>query len=118
MYLDVYNYNCCYVCPLAKCFVGHTTELLEYSWISLRSFGFKDCLCSNFQHIKTENDGHFQILYSEQLNSGLSVTIMHFNQAFDISLNWRFSDSTGDFFSDNISLNRQYFSQQEIFFQD
>ena len=29
-------------------------EWLEYSWIHLRSFGSKDCLLSNFQHIKTE----------------------------------------------------------------
>ena len=41
-----------------------------------------DCLNAKFQHIETEKDGHFQILYSEQLNSGLSVTIMQFNQVF------------------------------------
>ena len=41
-------------CPSAKCNYGHETEWLEYSWILLRSFGFKDCLHSNFQHIKTD----------------------------------------------------------------
>ena len=55
-------------------FIGavHTTELLEYSWISLRSFGFKDHLYSNFHHIKTEKDGHFQNLY---LNSWTQVCL-------------------------------------------
>ena len=88
------NHSCCWICPSAKCYIGHTTEWLEYSWIPLRYLGFKDCLYANFQHIETEKDGHFQILYSEQLNSGLSVTIMQFNQVF-CSI-W------------------QYFSQQEI----
>ena len=80
--MKVYNHSCCCVRPSAMCNVAHATEWLEYSWIPLRSFGFKDCLYSNFQHIKTEKDGHFQILYSEQLNSDLPVTIMEFNQVF------------------------------------
>ena len=50
--------------------------------IHLRSFGNYDCLYSNFQHIKTELHCSFQILYSNQLKSGLSVKIMHFNQVF------------------------------------
>ena len=84
MYLTVYNHNCSCVRPSAKCNVGlgHATEWLEYSWIPLRSFGFKDCLYANVQQIGTEKDGHFQILYSEQLNLGMSVTIMQFNQVF------------------------------------
>ena len=64
MYLGVYIHSCSFDCFSTKCYVGHTTEGLEYRWIPLRSFGFKDCLYSNFQHIKTEKDGHFQILYS------------------------------------------------------
>ena len=67
----MYNYSCSCVCPSAKCNrdVGHTTKWLEYSWIPLRSFGFKDCLYANFQHIKTEKDQHFQVLYSMIQNS-------------------------------------------------
>ena len=58
----IWVYSCSCVCPSTKCYVGHATEWLEYSWISLRSFGFKYCLYSNFQN--------------------LSVTIMDFNQVF------------------------------------
>ena len=76
--------------------VGHATEWLEYSWIPWRSFGFKDCLYSNFQHITTEKDGRFQVLYSEQLNSGLSVTIMQFQSILVFHLTIFLS--TGDFF--------------------
>ena len=54
MYLKVYNHSCHCVCPSAKSDVGHGTEWLQCSWIPLRSIGFKDCMYSNFQHIKTE----------------------------------------------------------------
>ena len=58
IYLGVNNYSSSCVCPSAKCNFGHSTEWLEYNWIPLISFGFKNCLYSNFQHIKTEKDGH------------------------------------------------------------
>ena len=63
--------------------VGYTTKRLDYSWVHLRSFGIKDCLFSNFQHIKTEKHMNFQIfkLYSRQLISDLSN-----NHAFQSSL--------------------------------
>ena len=49
LYLKVYNHSCSCVCPSAKFHVGNTTKWLEYSWIPLRLFGFKDCLYTNFQ---------------------------------------------------------------------
>ena len=97
MYFKVYNHSCSCVCPSAKCDVGHATEWLEYSLIPQRSFGFKDCWYANFQHIKTEKDGHFQILYSGQLNAGMSVQSCNSIKSCVPS--------------DNISLNRRFFSQ-------
>ena len=42
-----YHSSSCF-CRSAEFDVGHATECLEYSLIPLRSFGIKDCLCSNF----------------------------------------------------------------------
>ena len=71
-------------CPSSmKYNIGYTTKLLDCSWVHLRSFGIKDCLFSNFQHIKTEKHMNFQIfkLYTRQLISALSN-----NHAFQSSL--------------------------------
>ena len=47
--------------------VGHATGCQEYNWIykhSLKIIQHQDCLCSNFQNIKTELQvWNFKILY-------------------------------------------------------
>ena len=72
----MYNHSCSCVYPPAKCYIQNGWTW-EYSWIPSRSFGFKDYLYSNFQHIKTEKHRHFQILYSKQLNSGFRTILSY-----------------------------------------
>ena len=55
-------------------YIGHTTEWLQYSWIHLRWYSNKDCLYSNFQHMKTEIRG-FVILCFQ--NSWNQVCLQH-----------------------------------------
>ena len=86
----MYNHRFHCVCPSAKCYIGHTTYWLEYSWIY-----------SNFQHIKTENMGFFKFCIQNSWNQ-LSVTIMHSNQVF-CSI-WHYlsqQDSEENFFTED-----------------
>ena len=79
----MYNHSGCSSANSAKWTRNRITGIQAlYSFIHLRSFSNKDCLYSNFQHIKIEKHGIFQILYSKQLKSALYVTIIHFNSVF------------------------------------
>ena len=61
----------------------------------LKIIGLQRLFVFKFPSYQDRKDGHFQILYPEQLNSGLSVTIMQFNHfLFHLTIFL----STGDFF--------------------
>ena len=112
--LEVCHHSCSCVCPSFKCDVGHATvagiQLDPFKIICLQRL----FICE-FPGYWDRKNVHFQISYSEQLNSGLSVTIMQFNQVFR-RLDWiaLLSDGTESVPSDNISLNSIFFLKIEL----